>query len=87
MQKIEILINQKLEKPPLSLFGRYFKVNLLINRILKPKEQQTVCLNFKIKTQDNCVQPYIIADSIIRKHSIIIAGSLIGQENEYWQAL
>ena len=65
MQTIEILVNKKLEKPPLFCFERYCKVYLPINLIVKPKEQQTACLNFKIKTQDNSVQPYIIADSII----------------------
>ena len=39
MQTIEILVNKKLEKPPFSCFGRYFKVYLPINCILKPKEQ------------------------------------------------
>ena len=86
MQAIEILVNKKLEKPPLSYFGCYFKVYLLVNRIPKPKEQQTACLNFKIKTQDSYVQPYIIADSIIGKYPVKITGSFIVQKDKYWQA-
>ena len=42
-------------------------------------------MNFKIKTQDNCVQPYIIADSVIGKHPIEVTGSFVVQENKYWQ--
>ena len=87
MQAVEILVNKKLEKPSLSYFGCYFKVYLLVNRIPKPKEQQTVCLNFKIKTQDNYVQHYIIADSIIGKYPIKITGSFIVQKDKYWRTL
>ena len=47
--------------------------------------EQQICLNFKIKTQDNCVQTYIIADSVIRKQQIEITGSFIVQEDKYWQ--
>ena len=47
--------------------------------------EQQICLNFKIKTQDNCVQTNIIADSVIRKQQIEITGSFIVQEDKYWQ--
>ena len=55
MQTIEILVNKKFEKPSLSCFERYCKVYLPLNLIIKPKEQQTACLNFKTKTQDNSI--------------------------------
>ena len=84
MQAIEILVNKNLEKLALSCFGHYYEVYLVINLIVKPKEQQTACLNFKIKTQGNSAQPYIITDSIMGEHPIEITGSFIVQEDKYW---
>ena len=49
--------------------------------------EQQICLNFKIKTQDNCVQTYIIADSVIGKYPIKITGSFIVQKDKYWRTL
>ena len=61
MLTIEIIVNKKLEKSSLSCFAGYFKVYLPINCILKPKEQQTVCLNFKIKTVKTIVSNLILS--------------------------
>ena len=53
MQTVEIIVNKKLERPPLSIYGKYFKFYIPDDIVIKENQCNQISLNFEIKLPDN----------------------------------
>ena len=76
MQTIEIIVNKKIERPPLSIYGKYFKLYLPDDIVIKENQCKQISLNFKIKLPDNIIYE-IIPRTLLRDQPIEIIGKLL----------
>ena len=76
MQTIEIIVNKKIERPPLSIYGKYFKLYLPDDIVIKENQCKQISLNFKIKLPDNIIYK-IIPTTLLRDQPIEIIGKLL----------
>ena len=76
MQTVEIIVNKKLERPPLSIYGKYFKLYLPSDIVIKDNQCKRISLNFKIKLPDNIISE-VIPSTLLRDQPIEIIGKLL----------
>ena len=76
MKTVEIIVNKKLDRPPLSIYGKYFKLYLPDDIIIKENQCKQIGLNFKIKLPDKIIYE-IIPSTLLRDQPIEITGKLV----------
>ena len=76
METVEIIFNKKLERPPLSFYGKDFKLYLRDDIVIKENQCKQISLNFKIKLPDNIIYK-IIPTTLLRDQPIEIIGKLL----------
>ena len=76
MQTIEIIVNKKIERTPLSIYGKYFKLYLPDDIVIKENQCKQISLNFKIELPDNIIYE-IIPSTLLRDQPIEIIGKLL----------
>ena len=86
---IQILIKDKLERPPLLCGGSYYKLYLPENVMLGPKQFKQVDLKFEIKATHS-IPIQILSDNILTKYAqpLEIYGELINtSDTKYKKAV
>ena len=81
MKIVEIIVNKKLERP-LSIYGKYFKLSLPDDIIIKENQCKQIGLNFKIKLPDNIIYE-IIPSTILRDQPIEITGKHVTRNSRH----
>ena len=76
METVEIIFNKKLERPPLSFYGKDFKLYLRDDIVIKENQCKQISLNFKIKLPDNIIYE-IIPSTLLRDQPMEIIGKLL----------
>ena len=76
METVETIFNKKLERPPLSIYGKDFKLYLRDDIVIKENQCKQISLNFKIKLPDNIIYE-IIPSTLLRDQPMEIIGKLL----------
>ena len=76
IQTVEVIVNKKLERPPLSIYGKYFKLYLPDDIVIKENQCKQISLNLKIKLPDNIIYK-IIPTALLRDQPIEIICKLL----------
>ena len=82
MKTVEIIVKELLERPPLNTSGKYFKLYLPNDIVIRENQQKQINLNFQIKVPDNIVHQ-IISTTLLQKQPVEICGEILTTNSKY----
>ena len=71
MKTVKIIVKKSLERPPLNTSGKYFKLYLPNDIVIRENEQGQINLNFQIKVPGNIIHQ-IISTTLLQKQPVEI---------------
>ena len=71
MKTVEIIVKKSLERPPLNISGKYFKLYLPNDDVIRENQQKQINLNFQIKAPDN-ITHQIVSTALLQKQPVEI---------------
>ena len=71
MKTVEIIVKKSLERPPLNISGKYFKLYLPNDDVIRENQQKQINLNFQIKAPDN-ITHQIVSTTLLQKQPVEI---------------
>ena len=71
MKTVEIIVKKSLERLPLNTSGKYFKLYLSSDIVIRENQQKQINLNFEIKVPDNIIH-HIISTTLLQKQPVEI---------------
>ena len=71
MKTVEIIVKKSLERPPLNISGKYFKLYLPNDDVIRENQQKQINLNFQIKAPDN-ITHRIVSTTLLQKQPVEI---------------
>ena len=71
MKTVEVIVKKSLERPPLNISGKYFKLYLPNDDVIRENQQKQINLNFQIKAPDN-ITHQIVSTTLLQKQPVEI---------------
>ena len=71
LKTVEIIVKKSLERPPLNISGKYFKLYLPNDDVIRENQQKQINLNFQIKAPYN-ITHQIVSTTLLQKQPVEI---------------
>ena len=86
MKAVKIIVKKSLEQPRLNTSGKYFKLYLPKDIVIRENQQKQIKLNFQIKVLDNIIHQ-IISTALLQKQPVEICSEFLTTSSKYKEVI
>ena len=86
MKAVKIIVKKSLERPRLNTSGKYFKLYLPKDIVIRENQQKQIKLNFQIKVLDNIIHE-IISTTLLQKQPVDICSEFLTTNSKYKEVI
>ena len=86
MKAVKIIVKKSLERTRLNTSGKYFKLYLPKDIVIRENQQKQIKLNFQIKVLDNIIYQ-IISTALLQKQPVEICSEFLTTSSKYKEVI
>ena len=86
MKAVKIIVKKSLERTRLNTSGKYFKLYLPKDIVIRENQQKQIKLNFQIKVLDNIIHQ-IISTALLQKQPVEICSEFLTTSSKYKEVI
>ena len=86
MKAVKIIVKKSLERPRLNTSGKYFKLYLPKDIVIRENQQKQIKLNFQMKVLDNIIHQ-IISTALLQKQPVEICSEFLTTSSKYKEVI
>ena len=86
MKTVKITVKKSLERPPLNTSGKYFRLYLPNDIVIRENELRQINLNFQIKVPGNIIHQ-IISTTLLQKQPVEICSEFLATNSKYKEVI